>query len=218
MNLITPHELLEILKERNNFCIIGHKEPDGDCIGSQLALKLYLERKGKKVTLYSPGPFSRPDIAVHEHLFKQRIPKEILSENPTAVVIDCSTLERIDSLCEDIKHLETLVIDHHASGKAFGTVQYIVPEAPSVTVLIQKIIESSGDIVTAEEALFLFFGLCTDTGFFRHLEENSAAVFSYASRLIEAGASPKDAHRRMYGNKSLASRIYLGKVLSFPLQ
>jgi phosphoesterase RecJ-like protein len=68
--------------------------------------------------------------------------------------------------------------------------------------------------VSKEEASLLFFGLCTDTGFFRHIDSRGAETFEYASRMIKAGANPKEAFHRMYGGKSLASRHLLGFLLS----
>jgi phosphoesterase RecJ-like protein len=71
------------------------------------------------------------------------------------------------------------------------------------------LIEALGLVPTPEEAELLFFGLCTDTGFFRHTDEQSAATFEYAARLIRYGASPKKVYNLIYGGKSLNSRYLL---------
>jgi phosphoesterase RecJ-like protein len=67
---------------------------------------------------------------------------------------------------------------------------------------------------TADEAKILLLGLATDTGFFRHIDENGAETFDAAATLIRAGASPKDAFFQMYGGKTAGSRILLGRTLS----
>ncbi len=54
--------LLKFLNDYDNFAIIGHEEPDGDCLGSQLAIAHFLERRGKSAMCYSPGPFIRPEV------------------------------------------------------------------------------------------------------------------------------------------------------------
>jgi phosphoesterase RecJ-like protein len=76
------------------------------------------------------------------------------------------------------------------------------------------LIESLGLEPTKEEAELLFFGLCTDTGFFRHVESDGAETFEYAARLVRRGASPRRAFSAMSGGKSLESRILMGLILS----
>jgi phosphoesterase RecJ-like protein len=79
--------------------------------------------------------------------------------------------------------------------------------------LIQHIIETLDDTPTCEEAQYLLFGLCTDTGFFRHLTEDSAHVFAAVSRLTAAGAGPNRIHSLIYGNRPLASHRMLSTLL-----
>jgi phosphoesterase RecJ-like protein len=88
-----------------------------------------------------------------------------------------------------------------------------VSSAPAVTCLVQAVIEADGGEPSADEAELLLFGLCTDTGFFRHLDERGAEAFAQASRLIRVGASPKRAFAMMSGGKPLASRKLLGELL-----
>lgn len=213
MNKKIPAELLESLQEYDSFIIIGHKEPDGDALSSQLALASFLNRKGKQAVPVSPGPFDRKEIAEKEKLFLRHIPETFLKESTLIVVVDCSTIERIGYLAKEAEGYRIAVIDHHSSGETFGDIRYIDSEAPSVTHMIQKIIEAKGDSPTITEAELLLFGLATDTGFFRHLESGSGQVFKSAGRLVDAGASPKEVFSEMYGNRSFESRILLGKLL-----
>jgi phosphoesterase RecJ-like protein len=80
--------------------------------------------------------------------------------------------------------------------------------------MVLGLIEALGLTPTPEEAALLFFGLCTDTGFFRHVDDQGAETFSRASRLIAAGASPKKAYQDIHGGKSLDSRRLMGTVLA----
>ncbi len=206
--------LLSALDQYEFFVIIGHEEPDGDALNSQLALGSFLKRKGKQISLVSTGPFVRPEINYLEEKFLKHIPDNLPKTSTLAVILDCSTLDRIGYLADEIQGFTTAVIDHHASGENFGDITFIDSKAPSVTFLIQIIIEAAGEVPTPEEAKLLFFGLVTDTGFFRHLESDSGRVCKAAGRLVDAGASPKEAHYRMYGDRTLESRILLGKLLS----
>jgi phosphoesterase RecJ-like protein len=90
---------------------------------------------------------------------------------------------------------------------------YIDGDAPSVTFLILKLIEALGMKLEQDEAELLLFGLCTDTGFFRHVDDRGAATFEAAARMIRAGANPKKTFLAINGGKSLDSRILMGHIL-----
>ncbi|HPE36372.1 MAG TPA: bifunctional oligoribonuclease/PAP phosphatase NrnA [Spirochaetales bacterium] len=208
-----PRELLDFLNDYSTYYVVGHKEPDGDCVGSQLALASWLGRRGKQTVLLSAGPFTRTEIASYAGRFlpKAALPPE---DNAALVVLDCSSLSRVGDAAEGLDQLPLAFIDHHASGESAGEARYVVSAAPSVTCLVQKVIETSKNVPSDDEAELLLFGLCTDTGFFRHLDERSSAVFSMVSRLVDAGASPKKAFGMMNGGKPFASRKLMGELLS----
>ena len=214
MDITAPQEIIDFMKTHERFFIISHKEPDGDCIGSSLALAHFLVRIGKAASGFSPGPFMRPEIDLFKGLFSSTLPGRREMEGGAVIVVDCSTLERIGSFSEVIAGLPVAVIDHHSSGDVFGDVRYILPEASSVSILIQFIIETWGSVPDKKEAEYILFGLCTDTGFFRHLEAGTEETFKAVARLVSYGASPKAAHLLMYGGRSLESRILLGRLLA----
>jgi phosphoesterase RecJ-like protein len=212
-----PQKLLDFINEGTKFLVAGHKEPDGDCLGSQLALSSVLRRLGKTAIPCSAGPFKRPEIRFLADRFVAG-PTEEDRAGSRVIIVDCSTAERTGDLGPALQGLPQAVIDHHAAGD-HGTegpdrVIFLDVEAPSVTFMILALAEALGLSPSAEEAELLFFGLCTDTGFFRHVDETGADTFAYASRLIRAGASPKNAFNAIHGGKSLGSRVLLGHILS----
>jgi len=209
-----PPELTAFIAGHDPFLIVGHKEPDGDCIGSQLALSSFLRRIGKKTVLLSSGPFTRTEILQYEHAFLDRVPDGLNLERAAVFVLDCSSLSRVGRIADQLPSLPVAFIDHHAAGEATGEVVYIDPSAPSVTRLIQSLIESMGGTPSREEAELLFFGLCTDTGFFRHLDDSGADSFLSAARLVDQGASPKRSFSMIYGGKSLFTRKLMGEILA----
>lgn len=204
-----PQKLLDFIREGTCFAVVGHEEPDGDCAGSQLALASLLKRMGKKAIPCSAGPFERTELRQYEKHF---LPFPGERDGLKVIVMDVSVRERVGDL--PIDGLPTAVIDHHISSDPWGEVMYVDPSAPSVTFLIEKIFQSLGYAPTREEAEFLLFGLLTDTGFFRHLDEKGAETFITASRLVSAGASPKKLFGIISGGKPLASRLLLGASLS----
>ena len=208
-----PQALLDFIREGTRFIVAGHKEPDGDCVGSQLALTSALSRMGKTAIPCSAGPFKRPEIVSFEKDFIQILPDD-LKHGTRVLIMDCSSPERTGSLAPFLEGIPTATIDHHATGHPYGDVFFLDPFAPSVTFMTLAVIEALGLEPTRHEAELLFFGLCTDTGFFRHVDDQGGAVFEYAARMVHAGASPKAAFQAINGGKSLDSRILLGLILA----
>jgi bifunctional oligoribonuclease and PAP phosphatase NrnA len=209
-----PPELLDFIDRHGPFYVIGHKEPDGDCVGSQLALASFLKRSGRSAYLLSAGPFTRTEIMQYEGRFSLEAPPEKPSERAAAIVLDCSSLQRIGAIVQTLPKVPIAFIDHHAGGNAVGDVTYIDDTAPSVTLMVLRLIEAMGGSPNKEEAELLLFGLGTDTGFFRHLDESSEESFLATARLVSAGASPKRVYNLMSGGKSIASRKLMGEILT----
>ena len=207
-----PLELLDFIKQCDKFLVAGHKEPDGDCIGSQLALASVLRRMGKEVILCSAGPFRRSEIKSYEQLFISG-PSEKDRDRASLIILDCSTLDRTGALQPYLEGLKMAVIDHHNVEITQNAVCYIDATAPSTTFMVMKLIKALGLELNKAEAEYLFLGLCTDTGFFRHVDEEGAVAFDAAASLIRSGANPKAAHSMIYGGKSLDSRRLIGHIL-----
>ncbi|WP_037572801.1 DHH family phosphoesterase [Spirochaeta cellobiosiphila] len=207
------NEVIDILTKNDKFIIIGHEEPDGDCLGSQLGMAYFLRRLGKQALVYSPGPFKRNEIAFLAGQFEQDIPPTEKLNNPLAVVMDCSTADRTGQLANQIAGLPTLVIDHHTSGHPFGDYRYIDSTCPATTILVHRIIKAMGEEVSQQEAELLYLGLCTDTGFYRHLESGQSEAFQVSADLVAAGANPKKTFAKMYSGKSFGSQKLIGRLL-----
>jgi phosphoesterase RecJ-like protein len=210
-----PQNLLDFIQTGSKFLVVGHHEPDGDCVGSQLALTSALKRLGKQATPCSAGPFKRTEIVPFADRFMGQI-GERERDGSRVIIVDCTAADRTGDLEASLKGLPTAIIDHHDTNREAspGMVVFLDADAPSVTFMILALIEALGLAPNPEEAEFLLFGLCTDTGFFRHVDAGGAETFAYASRLVKAGANPKNAFQNMYGGKSLGSRILLGHILS----
>jgi phosphoesterase RecJ-like protein len=208
-----PQSLIDFINSGENFLVIGHKEPDGDCISSQLVMASLLRRLGKKALLCSAGPFKRTEILQYKDLFIET-PSEADKLNARVLIVDCSNKDRTGAIASAIEDLPTASIDHHAGGIPYGDVIYLEPSAPSVTFMILSVFDALHQTPTKEEAELLLFGLCTDTGYFRHIDDKGYATFECAARLIKMGANPKKAFLTMYGGKSLDSRLLIGKVLT----
>ncbi|MDR0442267.1 MAG: bifunctional oligoribonuclease/PAP phosphatase NrnA [Treponema sp.] len=209
-----PDELIQFIKTGSKFIVAGHKEPDGDCVGSQLALRSALVRLGKEAICCSAGPFKRSEIREYEPFFSTP-PQE---KDARLIIVDCSGIERLGDLEKKLEGLPVAVIDHHAAGTHLPSTPqapvYLDADTPSCALLVYNLINALELEPSPEEAKMLLFGICTDSGFFRHLTEKSAGCFKAVAELIRLGASPKETYQKIYGGKKLDSRIFLGHTLS----
>jgi len=201
------------IEGRRLLVVAGHKEPDGDCIASQLAVAALAGRLGTPSLLLSAGPFDRPELEDFAARFSASAGGADLGPGAAAAIVDCSTPDRTGVVGPALAGLPCLVIDHHSSGEVFGDMRFVDPSSPSTTVLVLAIHESLGVPVDRETARLLLFGLATDTGFFRHLGPDSADTFRAVARLTERGTSAAEAYMMMYGRRSLAGRRLLARML-----
>lgn len=208
-----PQTLIQAFERHSHMVIIGHKNPDSDSLNSQYALSSLLKRLGKKTQLVSAGPFTRTEIAEYQKDFDEHISQEFKKASALVVVVDCSSVDRIGYLSEEIAGLQVAVIDHHASGEPFGDVSYIDAKAFSVTYLILQLYKHYGVTPNEWEAFCMLFGLATDTGYFRHIGSRRSEVLLAAAELNEAGAGMRDIHQKMFGSKTFESRKLLGLLL-----
>ncbi|ETZ18778.1 Phosphoesterase, DHH family protein [Borrelia duttonii CR2A] len=123
-------DVIEFIKKYDNFIIVGHKDPDFDCIGSSLALASFLRRIGKGIILLNEGPFVRKEIIPFKEKFLSKWPNINLLDY-AVIILDCSVFDRIgDEFVFYVKDMPILVIDHHSSGDKLDTLGYIDSGAP----------------------------------------------------------------------------------------
>ncbi len=208
------NEFKKFLNEHNFFYVIAHKDPDGDAIYSCLGMKGLLEAKKLDYQLLSAGPFKRPEIRNHARLFKNEM--KFLSEperkKAGLIILDCSEMTRLGEIEGDLKNLDTFIIDHHKTADVSGNC-IIDSTSPATACLVQQIYEKMLGQIPKQTAEYLFFGLSTDTGFFRFLNTDSAEVFRQAARLVDSGANPRTTYDEMTGGKPFTTRKLLGLML-----
>lgn len=209
--------LKTFILDHDFFFIAGHKEPDGDCITSCLGIAAILEHFNKPYQLLSAGPFKRNEVISWQEKFSATMEFQDDAERKKTglFIADCSEIIRLGEIDGDLKGLDTFVIDHHKTSDLESDVKgYVNAEAPACAFLIQLFYEALIGPVPAELSKILFFGICTDTGFFRFLTETSAEVFAAVSRLVAAGADPRTTYREINSGKPYSTRKLLGNLLN----
>lgn len=206
----------KFIDEHSFFFIVGHKEPDGDCVSSCLGVASILDNYNKPYQLLSAGPFKRNEVIRWADRFSDTMDFQDAEERSHTglIILDCCELFRLGEIDGDLTHLDTFVIDHHKTGNLpEGAKGYINPESPACAFLVQLFYEQLFGSIPEDIAKILFFGLCTDTGFFRFLTGNSAPVFMAASRLVSYGADPRGTYNDINSGKPYSTRKLLGVLL-----
>lgn len=220
MKKITQQDIdcfVEFINKHNFFIISGHKEPDGDCIASCLGIASILEKLGKPYQLLSAGPFKRNEIKKYENLFSNEMQFLDAEERSSTglIITDCSEVARLGDIDGDFKNLDIFVIDHHkTSGLSENAQGFIDSESPACAYLVQIFYEKIIGSIPVDIAKILFFGSCTDSGFFRFLDQNSSDFFEAASRLVKYGVNPREIYNDINNGKPYSTRKLLGVLLN----
>lgn len=217
MHIITQEEVSRFksfIDSHRNFIIAGHKEPDGDCVSSSLGVAELLKKLDKKVLTINAGPFKRTELKKFEHKFFNRIKNTLFRPETGLIIVDCSEYSRIGDIDERLETLDTFIIDHHKTAAPDLKNAIIDPTAPAAACIVQQLYEEIAGKPDKKTAETLFFGLSTDTGFFRFLDTEQAETFNAAARLVEYGANPRETYDEITGGKPYSTRKLLGVLLT----
>ncbi len=182
---------IPLLKANKSFLIVSHYSPDGDAIGSSLALGAALEKMGKKVFIYNRDavPFNLKFLQGSDKI-RQTLPAEKVD---TAIMVDCAQPKRIS---EDFAKAVTdkvfpklMCIDHHLLDHSTGDVDVIDSSAAASGVIVWKLLQELKVKVDAAIANQIFCAIVIDTGFFRY-SNSTSEVMRLAGELIDLGADP----------------------------
>lgn len=200
--MLPPKELLNFLRNEDNFLITTHMSPDGDGLGSAIALSMALQRLGKNTVLLCKDPVP------HQYKFLPWCEKFITFEslqssslNPLPLIlIDCNDIDRITtdkSQISNFKSQISAVIDHHESERPFGDIRWVLPDSAATGLMVYHLIKELGVKLTPDMAVNLYTAIAVDTGNFRY-ENTTSLVLRVASDLVDAGAKPYVIYRWLF--------------------
>jgi bifunctional oligoribonuclease and PAP phosphatase NrnA len=187
--------VVEALRSHDRFLVTTHENPDGDALGSLLAMKLGLEQLGKDavMTLYGDIPLPGEYAFMALDGLRRDWPED--AETRVLLALDCANESRIADLSILRRAPLVVDIDHHHDNTRFGAVNLIVPEASSTAEVLRDVFRELGVRLTPEIAEALYIALVTDTGRFQYTNTTPKAL-RLAAELVEAGA---DVHRIFQG-------------------
>lgn len=205
-------DIKDIVDSSNKIAITYHVSPDGDAIGSALALLIGIRNYGKEAYVISK------DI-IGDNLGFLPYSEEITGEvvKPTegtdcVIVVDCGNYERISADLNDFKG-NILNIDHHLSNDKYGKVNLVNPKAAATAEIIYKFLLNLNVEINNDIAKCIYTGVMTDTGSYRY--SNTTNITHYiVGDLIENGLDHEEIHKKVFDNKSYERVKLMGLVIS----
>jgi bifunctional oligoribonuclease and PAP phosphatase NrnA len=210
----TRAEVLDELRDASRFVLVTHENPDGDALGSLVAMHRILLALGKDSVMYmAADEFPLP----YEYRFfeldglQSTLPADL--DERTIVFLDCGNIDRnpVGAFKREEAHI--LNIDHHHDNTRFGTVNYVVEDASCTAEIVWDLMRALGVEPALEIAEALYVGLVTDTGKFMY-ENTGVRAHVMAAELIDAGVDVHGIYRRLYEGMPYAKLELLARALA----
>lgn len=205
-----PREVLDALRARQRFVVASHARPDGDAVGSQLALTHALRHLGKTALAVSRDPLpsycrSLPGAA------EVAITSRVDGAFDAAVVLECGSLARTE--LAGLDSFFVINVDHHMGNTGYGAINWLDETAAACGEMVFDIVQAAGAPLTPAIARALYVAILTDTGSFRH-GNVTPRTFEICRRIAAAGVSPTAVAASVYQQGSVGKVRLTGALLS----
>ena len=198
---MTLDDIINEIKKAEKIVILTHESPDGDAIGSSLAVKLMLDKLGKKADVIIPE---------YSRLFNflpavNQIKEDSETKNyDLAIAVDCATLKRLAKGEYFENATKTIVVDHHGSNIMYGDLNYVNPVSPACCEVLAEMFDYYELDITKEIGTCIMTGIVTDTGGFQYSGVN-AETFEFAAELLRKGVDIPNIYKRTLRTKTKAN-------------
>jgi bifunctional oligoribonuclease and PAP phosphatase NrnA len=205
-------KIIREIEANRSFLVTTHEGPDGDAVGSTMALTSFLLALGKDVTLYYCDPLPATyrflplaDLVVHS------IPDRSFD---VCFVLDAGELKRAGADISTFNRFDKIInIDHHPYCEEFGDLNYVDPSASATGAMIYRVLETAGYAIDYNTALCVYVAIVTDTGSFRYSNANPEA-FAISGKLVDLGINPWAVAEKLYESQPLKRLELLALALS----
>ena len=202
--------VVDALRSRRRFVVASHARPDGDAVGSQLALTHALRQLGKAALAVSRDPLP-PYCQSLPGASQVSITSRVDGEFDAAVVLECGSLARTE--LAGLDRYFVINVDHHMGNTNYGAVNWFDETAAACGEMVFDIVQGLGVPLTAEIASSLYVAILTDTGSFQH-GNVTPRTFDICRRIAAAGVSPTAVAARVYQQGSVGKLRLTGALLS----
>lgn len=201
------------LRKHKTFLLSCHISPEGDAIGSMLAMASLLTRLKKKVYVVCQDEFPERLSFLSSRHWRRTCELKKAPEFDALVLTDCPTLERIGDVQTLIGNDVTIFnIDHHISNDYYGKYNYVKPDAAATAEVVLEIFEHFKMRLTKEDAKNLYVGVATDTGSFKY-SNTTYRTHQIAAKLIRTGIDIEKINDQIHGRFSLASMKLYSRIM-----
>ncbi len=203
-------QILDVLRRGERFLVCSHSRPDGDAVGSMLAMGMLLGQMGKRADLYTAD---RIPLIYRTLPGADAIQTALRVHGPydAAILLECDGLDR--TRLRGLEEFFLVNIDHHLSGRPYAHVNWIDCEAASVGELVHRLVKAAGATVTPQMATCLYTTVLTDTGGFCY-GATKASTFELARDLALAGADPIAIAQEVCFSTPTSKILLLGAALN----
>ena len=201
--------ILKVIREGERFLVCSHSRPDGDAVGSMLAVGKLLQKMGKRADLVTADriPAVYRTLPGAEDI---RVAMRVHGPYDAAILLECDGLER--TRLHGLEKFFLVNIDHHTSGIEYAHINWIDHQAACVGEMVYRLFQCAGVEVTTEVATCIYTTVLTDTGGFIY-GGTRASTFGLARDLTLAGADPIRIAQQVYFSTSMAKLLLLGAAL-----
>ena len=203
-------EIVEAIRARQRFVISSHTRPDGDSIGSSLAMAFALRAMGKEANVVHSDPAPGPLMQFPGVRDIQVMP-QVGNHYDAAIVMECGDLGRTGVAGLDRFFL--INIDHHPGNVGYGRLNWFNPDAAACGEMVFDLVKALGAPLTPEVAIHVYLAILTDTGSF-HYANISPRTFEICKEALEAGVDPVAVARNVYDSNNMGRLKLFGAVLS----
>src|SRR4051812_17855221 len=202
--------IIDEIRVRQRFVISSHSRPDGDSIGSQLAMAFALRALGKEVRVVNLDPASGP-IMQFPGVPEIELAAEVTGNFDAAIVMECGDLARTG--VAGLDQYFVINIDHHPGNTGYGEINWFDPGAAACGEMVFELVRALGVPLTVEIATHIYLAILTDTGSF-HYSSISPQTFDICRQTLEAGVDPVLVARNVYDSNNMGRLKLFGSVLS----
>ena len=220
-NTIDWQRFAEVVRSASKIVLTIHHRPDGDCVGSALAMRQILLQLGKEVQIIAPHR-TPPTLAFLDPYHCVTALEDMTEEDTHYLqtadllfVLDTSSWAQLGEMAPIFREhsAKKIILDHHVKGDDIGAEAFIDAAAEATGALIVQAANALGVPMSRDMAEPAFVALATDTGWFR-FSNTTSATFSTAARLIDVGVQPDAIYRKAYEQESLGRIRLVGRTLS----
>ena len=206
-----------VIEDAPSLALACHQAPDGDALGSLLAVQHLCRSRGKPSVASWPQPFAvAPHYRSLPGLDLAVPPAQFPARPEVMVTFDCASAQRLGELAGAATAAgQLVVVDHHASNERYGSVNVVEPEAAATAVLVRRLAAELGWELDRDVALCLYTGLVTDTGRFQH-SNTTPEVFALAEELSSFDLPIARLSRQLFEEHSMACLRLMGTCLARP--